>query len=226
MDGMRQRLCLVGLMTLAVTLTAGCTLSSLPYFLSGDDPKQMPGEMGFNAPDKKKPAKVAIFVYSGLETRPEFVTVDRDLSAGLIRILQQRCPENHQFVRFIPPSKIEEFKNTHSDWHAMPLKELGKRFDADYVIYLEIESLSLYEKGSSNQLYRGRTSIAVTCVDLRRPDEDPLEKQFPCEYPAARGPIAVDDQNPREFYLAFIKYVCKHLSWYFTAYPPEEGLCE
>jgi hypothetical protein len=115
-----------------------------------DHSKQAPGEMGFNAPDKKKPATVAIFVYSGPETRPGFVTADRDLSNCLVRILQQRCPENHQYVRFIPPGKIEEFKNNHSDWHSMPLKELGKRFDADYVLYLEIESLSLYEKGSSN----------------------------------------------------------------------------
>jgi len=52
----------------------------------GGDPKQMPGELGLVAADKKKPAKVAIFVYAGLETRPEFVTADRDLSGTLTRV--------------------------------------------------------------------------------------------------------------------------------------------
>jgi hypothetical protein len=207
-------------------LTTGCSLSSLPYFLMGGDPKQLPGEMALLAPDKKKPTKVAILVYSGLETHPEFVTADRDLTSMLTRILQQRCPENNQYVTFIPPGKIQEFKTNHSDWHMIPLKELGQRLGADYVIYLEIESLSLYERGSANQLYRGRASIAVNLVNMRKKDDYPLEKHFTCEYPSARGPIAVDDQSAREFYLAFMNYAAKHLSWYFTAYPPEEGLCE
>ena len=152
--------------------------------------------------------------------------MDRDLSGMLTRILQQRCPENDQYLTFIAPGKAQEFKNNHSDWHTMPLRDVGNRLGADYVIYLEVESMSLYERGSANQLYRGRASIAVQLVDMRKKDEDALEKQFTCEYPSARGPIAVDDQNAREFYLAFLNYVAKHLSWYFTAYPPEEGLCE
>src|SRR5438270_7966363 len=136
-------------------LGTGCNIGALPYFLGVGDDSRQPGDMRLAREDGKE-VKVAVLVYSGVETRPEFITTDRELSGALTRQLQQSCERNKEKVSFVAPSKIQEFKNNHPDWHTMKLDEIGERFKADYVIYLELESMSLYEKGSANQLYHGR----------------------------------------------------------------------
>ncbi len=220
MAGTRQRKLWAGFwFLLAIVLTPGCDLGSIAYFLSGGGEPKLEAEMPLVPPEKKKEARVVLLVYSGLDTRPEFVTVDRELSGLLTRHLHDGCQENKQKIDIISPTKIQEFKNNHPDWHSMKLEEVGRRFNADYVAFFEIESMSRYEKGSANQLYRGRAEIAVTLVDMHKPGEDPIEKHFTREYPSARGPVAVDDSNPRDFYLKFLNFVAQRLSWYFTAHP-------
>ena len=67
----------------------------------------------------------------------------------------------------VSASKVDEFKNRHADWRTMPLDEIGSHFNADYVIDLEINKLSLYEVGSYNQIYRGRTEISINLCDVK-----------------------------------------------------------
>jgi hypothetical protein len=227
MDAPRHPWRLAALLALAGALTSGCNLASLSYFLSGGgESKQDATLMELVPPENGKEAKVVILAYSGLDMRPEFVTVERELSGLLTRQITQASQANKQKVSVISPTKIQEFKSNHPDWHTLKLEDIGKRFDANYVIYLEIEHLSLYEQGSANQLYRGRADISVTLVNMQKPDEDHLEKHFSCEYPSARGPIPVDDKNPREFCLEFLNYVSQRLSWYFVAHPFKQEVCE
>jgi hypothetical protein len=225
MTATRQRRRLKALILLAALLP-GCNFSSIPYFLGFGDDTQPPGEMRLVSSDKKKEVKVIILAYAPLDTRPEFVTVDRELSGLLTRQLQQSCKENKEKVSFVAASKIQDYKNNHPDWHTMRPEDIGRHFKADYVISLEIGSISLYERGSANQLYRGRAKISVTLFNLQEPDNDPLEKEFTCEYPAARGPIPADDKDARQFYLEFLNYVAQRLSWYFTAHPFRDETCD
>jgi hypothetical protein len=227
MAGLSRHWRLAGLLIVAGVLITGCSLPSLAYFLvSGlQEPKEDPGEMKL-ASEKDREVKVVILTYSGLETRPEFVKVDRDLSNLLTHQLQQSCKENREKVTFIAPTKIQEYKNIHPNWYLNP-QDVGKYFEADKVVYLEIQSLSLYEPGSANQLYRGRAAIPVKLFDLKNPDQFTLEKTYTCEFPLTRGPIPADDRNQSEFYQAFMNYMVKHLSWYFTAHPLSDSVgCE
>jgi hypothetical protein len=216
-----RRLRLAGLLVVAAALAAGCNLSALPYFLSGAEAKQPPILMKLASDDKKKEVKVAIFVYSGVSDRPEFMCLERELSGALTRYLKDGCKANEEKVDIIPPGKVQDYKNTHPDWHAESLQELGKHFEADYVIYIEVMSMSLYEQGSAKQLYRGKAELAVTVVNMKTPDDDPIEQPYRCEYPASR-PIMADDQNARQFYTSFLNYVAEHIAWYFTAHPTSE----
>jgi hypothetical protein len=226
MSQLRHPWLLTGLLSLASVLTAGCNLSSLAYYLTGGDTRQPAGDMALVPEDKKKEIKVAILAYTSMDTAPELVTVDRELSGLLTRQLQQGSKDNDQKITIVPAAKVQEFKNSHPDWHTMKLADLGKQFQVDYVIYLGLKSLSLYEKGSAKQLYRGRAEITVILVNMNHPDDDPIEKEYSCEYPRARGPIPVDDQNSREFYLAFMNYIAKHLSWYFMPHEFQEDVCD
>jgi hypothetical protein len=214
---------LAGLLILLAALTAGCNLPSLLYFVTTgfQEPKEDPGEM--KLAESGKEIKVVILTYAGLDMRPEMMTVSRDLSGQLARQLQTACKENRDKITVISPNKVHEYTANHPNWFLKP-QEAGKHFDADKVVYLEVDRFSLYEPGSANQLYRGRTTVSVKLWNLKDPDDFPVERTFSFEYPTSRGPVPADDQSQREFYQAFLSYLVKHLSWNFTAHPLNESV--
>jgi hypothetical protein len=221
MSAPRRRWRLVGLLVLAVVLGAGCDMASFSYYIlnMGQEPMAEPGEM--KLADKSKEIKAVILIYSGVETRPEFVTVDRELSGLLTHILTKSFKDNKEKVTLVSANKVQEYKNKHPDWY-MKLEEVGRYFQADYVIFMNIESLSLYENGSGNTLYRGRANIQIELHNLNTTDEDPIKKSFRCEYPRSTGPIPVDDRSVTEFYQNFLNFIAKHLGYFFTAHPLED----
>jgi hypothetical protein len=202
-------------------LGAGCNPFMLPAFLFGPEPREE-ARLKKLASDKKKEVKVVILPYMGPETREEFIGADYLLSDLLARQLKKLFDFNEEKVKIVPPHKVEEFKNTHASWSKeVDLQEIGRHFKADFVIYLEINSLSLYEKGSANQLYRGRAKLRVSVVDVNDPDDVPLGRDFAYVYPSdARGGMAVDiDTPPSVFREQFLNYVAKQIAWLFSAHP-------
>lgn len=224
MAAVRHRLYLAGLLVAATVATA-CNPLALPFFLmTGMNPKQEP-QCKLASPDKEKEVRVVLLASTGLETRPEFVRVDRDLVRNLARQLQQNFLENKEKVTLVSSTQVEKYKDEHPNWRSLDLHEIGKYFNADYVIDLEIESISLYEPGSGNQLYRGRAALSLTVVNVRKPGDDPLyHEEYTCEYPKARGPIPVGEGSDAQFRLAFLRHVAKQLSWRFTAHPVEDDI--
>jgi hypothetical protein len=217
-----QRLRLGSLLLLAAILGTGCNMPSFMYFLFNiDEPKVEAKGMSLAVKDKE--TKALILVFSGMEARPEFAGVDRELSGLLTQTLNKRFKDNKEKVTLISPNKVQEYKNNHPDWYMNP-SEVGKSFEVDYVVFLEVESMSLYEKGSGNTLYRGRAEIHIKLFNLNEKDEDPIHKTYRSEYPTSRGPIPVDDRNQQEFFEDFLTFVAKELSFYFTAHPTDEDL--
>jgi hypothetical protein len=216
---------LTGLLVLAAALASACNLPAMIYFMvPHGDPREKPELLALEQKEKGKEAKVVILAYSGIETRPEFITADRDLVALLTQQLQQNFKEDNKKVKIVPPAKVQEFKNNHPDWQT-DLTRVGKHFGADYVISVEIGSLTMYETGSQDTLYYGRASMEVSVLDMSKPDESPSPMLFTCEYPKSRGPIPVDGSTPvRGFYMAFMKHIAKHLSWYFVPHEIEQDI--
>jgi len=221
---------LAGWLVLAAALAMGCNLASLSYFLfPGGDLRQAP-ELATLAPlEKGKPVKVAVIAYSSGPVGSEFITAERDLAGQLSQQLFQSFKEDKQAISVVPGSKIQEFKSDHPGWkEAMGLKEMAQYLKVDYLIYLEIDSMSLYETGSQKTLYYGRTNITVSVLNANKPDESPYPKTFSCEYPKSKGPISVDESTPpRAFYMAFTSFVAKRLSWYFIPHEINQDItCE
>jgi hypothetical protein len=216
-----------GLFLAALGLT-GCNVLALPFFIFGPEPAVEAQLKKVAAEDKKKEVKVLILTYGGLGLPTDFLRVDRDLTERLRTQLKAGFEYNKENVKIVGSRRVEEFKNEHPGWHTMDLEEIGKQFGADYVVYLEIRSLSLYEKGSINTLYRGRAEITVTLVDVNDTEEAPVRREFSCLFPTeARQGIPVEDVNQQKFKDAFLNYVAKRLSWYFTSHPTrDEHDCE
>jgi hypothetical protein len=162
-----NRCALLGLLG-AVLFSSGCNLAALCYFLvPGMDSKFEP-PYKLAADDKDKEVRVVMLVSTGLETRPEFIRVDRDLSRLVSAQLNDAFKKNKEKVMLVPVSLVERYKDEHPNWRSTPPDEIGKYFNADKVVSLEVDSLSLYEKGSSNMLYHGVAEVSISVVDMSR----------------------------------------------------------
>jgi hypothetical protein len=208
---------------LVAGLSTGCNLMAMPFFLlPGMEPKH-DAKCKLASDDKEKEVRVVILAYSGLETRPEFLKIDRELSRMMSVQMQEGFKANKEKVTIVPTSHVEKYKDEHPNWRSSDPEEIGKHFNADYVINLEINSITLYEPGSSNTLYRGRASISVDVVDVHAPSEGPkFRHEYTCEYPRARGPIPAGESNPAQFRQAFLTVVARELSWLFTSHPVDD----
>ncbi len=213
-----------GLILAAILVTAGCNPLTSLYFLmpTGDD--GVPPECKLTSDDKEKEVHIVILPSCALETRPEFLRVDRELAGLLVQKLMAGFKDKKQKIAFLPLSKVEKFKDEHPNWRALSPAEIGEHFHADYVIDLSIESLSLYEPDSHKMFYRGNTSITVNVIDVHNADEGPIfQKPYTCEYPA-KGPVPVDyaNNNPQQFRMQFLTRVATELSWLFVSHPYED----
>jgi hypothetical protein len=211
----------LGLCALAVT-GSGCNILSLPFFLMGPEPSVPPKVKRLATDDKNKKVRVAVLVSSNLEVRDQLSRVDRELGALVIRHLGDLCKHNEENVEVLPVNAVERYKTDHPDWdRPLDLARIGEDLRVRYVIYLEINALTLYLPKSSNQFYQGETDIKLTLVNVRKPDELPEEESLHETYPSS--PInAFDEPNPAGFRHKFLDHIAERIAWDFTAHPTEK----
>src|SRR5262249_19166058 len=145
--------------------------------------------------------------------------VDRDVTNHTVSMLRMGFEYNKERVTVVSPTKVEDYKSNHPEWRTIDKAEIGRKFGADYVIYLEINSLSLFEERSANQPYRGKASITVNLINCKDEDAEEEQREFTCTYPSeSRGPIPVEDKPLAAFKLEFYRSLGLQLSWYFAAH--------
>src|SRR5262249_42972204 len=155
---------------LAVALGPGCSTQSLYFFLPEN--KDDPALRRLAADDAKKEVRVVVLTYSNnLETRRELIGAERDLTQEVAVKLQESWRTNGENVVIVSPRKVEEFKTANPRWYQADLSDVGRHFKANYVIYLEINRLSLFDKTEMNSVYKGNANISVTLVDVDKPDD-------------------------------------------------------
>jgi hypothetical protein len=206
-------------------LGSGCDLGSLVYFLMPEG-MEKPRIKQLAADDVKKPTRAAILTYTMLETRPECIQADRQLAELLAATLRADAEEKKEGIVLLPQRKVEAYKNDHPGWRQMDPGEMGRALRVDHVIYLEINTLSLYEPHSARAFYRGRIQGTVTLFDVKTPDETPEKRHFSYVYPSdARGGIidANFDNNVEQFRDGFLRYVAQRLSLNFISYRKRVG---
>jgi hypothetical protein len=209
----------IALIILGLVATAGCDpLSSMAYLLTLSGDPKVEGQCHLTREDKK-PSKVVILVSTGaVETREQLISADRELAGLLITKLQEGCKSNKEKVTVLPASRVQRYKDEHPNWQAVGAEEVGKYFRADFVVDIEIGAMTMYERRSANQMYRGNAEVSVAVHDLHKPGEEPtFNTVYTCEYPASR-PVPVTDSTYQKFRLQFLTHVATELSWYFTAH--------
>src|SRR5207244_6917522 len=127
---------------------------------------------------------------------------------------------NKERVTIVTPNEIEKFRQSHDDWRAMDFGEIGKEFGADYVIDMELASMSLYEPGS-RYLFRGHIHVPIRIVDVNK---DAVELfppyDFNFEFPGSGQSIPADlDVNVEKFQGQFFAKIAVEMTRLFTSMP-------
>ncbi len=147
-----------GWLVLSVALMAG-TLTGCNYllfagYLIGGPPSIAPAfdtETGLSMTDKE--VTVAVVCFAPKEVKWDFANIDYDLA---------KYVSNRMFlkkIKVINPDRIRAWLDKHPDWDSPD--EIGAAFGASYVVHIEVNDFSLYEKNSSD-LFRGRSDVLVT----------------------------------------------------------------
>jgi hypothetical protein len=203
----------------------GCDPRTLIYFLQPFEPTiPAPG------PDLKG-KKVVVVGHAVSAALGESQSLDRDIVKEVASILRSKVKK----IDVVDTAKVWSWVDEHPNW--TDPAELAKAFDADIVVFLEIEGFQLQNPADLN-VYQGtaRTHIMVTeWAHPKNSRDKPLTDQpkeaktiyddyRDTEFPV-RGPIPMDSGVSRgAFKSKFLKVVCAEISWHFVEHSPEDDI--
>jgi len=225
MKAIRKHLLLVlTLPTLASLM--GCQILA-PFYLAaimmGYDQRIPPA---FEFPEDAK--RIVVVTYTDLDAQVELGHIDQELNDVLSRMLFQGFDEpknalvdKPRKIDVIKASRVARWQDEHHDWTTMDPAEIGAALKADYVIYLEVGKIRLYEDGPNQILYRGHADVTVSVVRVENDEvafgPETLSIHFPKDRPIPVSP----DLPPSKFRREFIRRMAERISWFFL--PHESG---
>jgi hypothetical protein len=220
----RGVLMLLPLVTTCV-LAAGCNPASIAMMLMPFYDDKEPAKCKLSSPTRE--TTVAIVSWFGnreLQLYSELAPTERELADQLATSLHDRFKLNKEKVKIIPTAQVRAYQKAITDtWGPV---QIGKKLKADYVISLEIESLSLHAKKSFETLYQGETAINVKVYDLAKPEGEQVifgPEVYSRVYPKD-NPVPAETGGINQFRGRFERHVSKELSRWFAAWSSDERM--
>jgi hypothetical protein len=128
--------------------------------------------------------RLVVVPYAGTETLFNHRTAPLQVSADIAAYAMANLRNHVKSV--VHPLAVIQWQEQNVEWPNMSLEEIGKAFQADAVLYVELESYSLLEEGSAN-LYRGhvrgRVQVAKMGAAHNPVYETTVEVLFPQDHP-------------------------------------------
>jgi hypothetical protein len=217
---------LAAVLLLLLVAGLGCNpLTGLSYLISPYGANNLDPECALTLPERESKVVILCAHEDVAAVNSAFRDADQALTRRLAGMLEQRYKENGDKVKIIPPSKVLSYVREHPDWVTESKQEFGKRFDADFVVFLELGPMTMFEKGSNESLYRGNAEIRITVFDVHQPDGDALkyENHYSCVYPST-GPDDASSMSRPNFKFKFLDRCAKDLVLYFAAHPSKDKL--
>jgi hypothetical protein len=153
----------------------------------------------------------------------EFPSLERDLCRELGSIFRKKI----QKVNVVDADKVATWMEAHPKWSEPA--ESARDFEADFVIFLEVEEFQLQSPGDLNVLH-GQSKTHIQVWEMAYPTNSkgkPIKDQpkeakniydsvVDTTFPN-RGPIPMDSGNSRSaFKNTFLRIVAKEVSWHFV----------
>jgi hypothetical protein len=223
----RVRLALVALVAGGSLLTiSGCDPRTLVYFLQPFEPTVAPPcEESFQG------KKVVILCRAVSDSTGEYSSLERDLNREVASIFRKKVKK----IIVVDPDKVATWVDAHPK--ETDPGEVGRDFNADIVVFLEVEHFQIQHPGDLNMIH-GEAKVHVKAFTMDHPKNSagkPIKDQ-PKEaneiYDAYseprfpdRGPIPIDSgQSKAKFRITFMKVVAKEISWHFIEHAPDDSI--
>ena len=202
-------------------VSIGCSPATITYFLMPFSDDRIPAKCPLAG--KKEVTVCIVTDFATLETRPETAPAERELAEAFAQQLRKRCQENKEKVKVVPPEKVRNYKRQ-GEFASRSNYDIGKHFNADYVVVLEITNFTVFEKGSNQTLFRGNAEVNVQVVDVTKPKGEGtvFTESYRREYPT-NGPRDASDCSSTQFRAQFLSAVSADLARMFTPYPRTQG---
>lgn len=223
----RVRLALVALMAGGSSLAcSGCDPRTLAYFLQPFDATIAPP-----CETSLQGKKVVILCRAVADSTGEYSSLERDLSRDVATIFRKKVKK----ITVVDPDKVATWVDAHPK--ETDPAEVARDFDAEIVIYLEVEQFQTQAPGDLNMIH-GQAKVHVKAYEMEYPTnskgkpikdqpkeaheihEGYAEPSFP-----ERGPIPIDSGSSRsKFRVTFVKVVAKEISWHFIEHAPDDSI--
>ncbi len=218
---------LAGVWTLAIGGLSGCNLLAPLYFaaiLAGMDERVPPPVLIPVDQEAERNIRVAVLTHVPVTTRPELAQVDRDLNSLISMKLFQGFSADKKKIDVITARRVANWQSDHPDWHSMELEAIGQELNADYLIFVEIESLAFYQDGPTRHLYQGKAEVNVKLVPIReQTGADAFEDQsLTLEFPKGRAIPVDNDRSFKQFRQEFLNRLAERISWLFLPHGRED----
>ena len=206
-------------------LSIGCSPASLSMLLMPFSDNKIDPEYKLFAASKELKL-VILSNFSNPEFREDVLAAENELADRVAEYMRKRCTENSHKIKIVSQVEVRNFQQKEGTTGDLFAKEVGKKFKADYVLDLNIQSMNLYEKNTFPKMFRGTTQIAVSLykIDGKDGEQKPFSKLIQSEYPGARGPIPADNSSASAFRNLFLTKVSRDLTKLLIAFPPEERM--
>jgi hypothetical protein len=223
----KMRLALITLMAGgALAAIGGCDPRQALFFLQPNNPVvEAPCEVSFEG------KKVVVLCQVASNSMGEYSSLDRDLTREFSAILRKKVKK----ITVIDPDKVMTWKEAHPKWTAPA--EIAADFNADIVIFLEVEQFQVESPADVNMLH-GQSKVHIVAYEMQYPKnskdrpikdqpkepvsiyDDYAETMFP-----ERGPIPIDTGSSRsKFRIKFLKVVAKEISWHFIEHAEDDSI--
>jgi hypothetical protein len=216
----RRRL-LMALLFAGFVACCGCNPWLFPLFLQGEA-QVNPAIKNLALEDKSKEVKVAIVVSSRLDARQELRGVNRELSRKVVEELRSLATSNEDKLVVMEPAKVERCLANQPNWKKLDYDELADKLKTalkvDYVIDVEIDSMTLYERGTQ-MVFCGNAELHVELLNTNDPGDIGHDKDIRAQYPKGGGYEMVGDTNVFEFRDKFLTTVAKQIAYCFCSHP-------
>jgi hypothetical protein len=202
-------------------VSLGCNPATLNFLVMPWVDNNLPPEYKLFA-EGKEVTLVILSSFAQSQVNPDIVPAEMELAEKLSTAFHQRCAANKHKLKIVPFAEASSYQMKQLvEGNPNPI-EIGKKFKADFVLDMNIQSFSLYEKKAVTPLFRGETEIALHLykVDAKNGDHKVFSKIYRGE--GAPTPFDAGNTSASTFRDAFLSKTAKEISKTFIAYPPEE----
>jgi hypothetical protein len=209
---------------LGLVASIGCDpIQTASFFLYPSNPNNVDPKLCSLTIEGKESKVLILAAHDDLVPNLQFRDAHRELSRKLSQLLENRFKENSENVKIVSVSKVLNYMDNHPNWITESKRDLGKRFGADFVVFLGLGPITMFEKGSHETLYRGDVEIQISVYDMHQAEGEELIKEdvYKSTYPST-GPEDAGGVSPMMFRLRFIDRVAKDLVQYLASHPSRD----